>query len=53
MSTTSDAVAAVAKLLGAVIAELDDCPDDADNLRYQYLLGKKRAYVTVFQELTR
>jgi hypothetical protein len=53
MSTTSEAVAAVAKLLGEVIAELEDYPDDADNLRYQYLLGKKAAYISAFKELTR
>lgn len=53
MSTTSDAVAAVAKLLGAVIAELDEYPDDADDNRYHYLLGKKNACVTIFKELTR
>jgi hypothetical protein len=51
--STSDAVAAVAKLLGAVIAELEEYPDDAENNRYNYLLGKKNAYVTIFKELTK
>lgn len=50
---TSDVVHSIATALGNVMAELENYPDDAEESRYHYLLGKKTAYVSIFKELTK